>query len=75
MDKVIFAGCREDFLDLLPGCDLFILPSFLNGLSNYILEVMKCNLPSLVRDISENREIISNPEQRFPVDQYNILSK
>ena len=50
MDKVIFAGWRQDVLVILPGCDLFIFTS-------------------------ENREIISNPEQRFPVDQPDILSK
>jgi hypothetical protein len=36
---------------------------------------MTWNLPCLVSDISENREIISNPEQRFPIDQPDIMSK
>jgi glycosyltransferase involved in cell wall biosynthesis len=75
MDKVIFAGWRQDVLEILPGCDLFIFPSFLEGLSNSILEAMTCNLPCLVSDISENREIISNTELHFPVDQPDILSK
>jgi glycosyltransferase involved in cell wall biosynthesis len=74
-DKVIFAGWRQDVLEILPGCDLFIFPSFLEGLSNSILEAMACGLPCLVSDISENREIITNPEQRFPVDQPDALSK
>jgi glycosyltransferase involved in cell wall biosynthesis len=74
-DKVIFAGWRKDVLEILPGCDLFIFPSFLEGLSNSILEAMTCDLPCLVSDISENREIITNPEQRFPVDQPDILAK
>jgi glycosyltransferase involved in cell wall biosynthesis len=75
MDKVIFAGWRQDVMELLPGCDLFIVPSYLGGLSNSILEAMTCNLPGLISNTSENREIISNPEQRFPVDQPDILSK
>jgi glycosyltransferase involved in cell wall biosynthesis len=75
MDKVIFAGWRQNVLEILPGCDLFIFPSYLEGLSNSILEAMTCELPCLVSDISENREIISNPEQRFPVDKPDILSK
>ncbi|MBC8282176.1 MAG: glycosyltransferase, partial [Nitrospinae bacterium] len=58
-----------------PGCHHFIFQSFLEGLSNSILEAMTCELPCLVSDISENREIISNPEQRFPVDQPDVLSK
>ena len=75
MYKVIFAAWRQDVLEILPGCDLFILPSLLEGLSNSILEAMTCKLPCLVSDISENREIISNPDQHFPVDQPDILSK
>jgi glycosyltransferase involved in cell wall biosynthesis len=73
--KVIFAGWRQDVLEILPGCDLFIFPPFLEGLSNSILEAMTCELPCLVSDILENREIITNPEQRFPVDLPDILSK
>jgi len=74
-DNVIFTGWRQDVLEILPGCDLFIFPSLLEGLSNSILEAMTCNLPCLVSDIAENREIITNPEQRFPVNQPIILSK
>ena len=74
-DKVTFAGWRQDVLEILSGCDLFIFPSLLEGLSNSILEAMACGLPCLVSDISENREIITNPEQRFPVDQPDALSK
>jgi glycosyltransferase involved in cell wall biosynthesis len=73
--KVIFAGWRQNVMELLPGYDLFILQSYLEGLSNSILETMTCNLSCLVSDISENREIISNPEQRFPVNQPDILPK
>jgi glycosyltransferase involved in cell wall biosynthesis len=72
--KVIFTGWREDVLDILPGCDLFVFPSHLEGLSNSILEAMACGLPCLVSDISENREIISRPEQRFPVNQAETLT-
>ena len=74
-DNVIFAGWRPNVLEILPDCDLFIIPSLLEGLSNSILEAMTCDLPCLVSDISENREIITNSEQRFPVDQPDILSK
>ena len=73
-EKIIFTGWREDVLDFLPGCDLFVFPSYLEGLSNSILEAMACGLPCLVSDISENREIISRQEQRFPVDQPETLT-
>jgi glycosyltransferase involved in cell wall biosynthesis len=74
-DKVIFVGWRQDVQEILPGCDLFIFPSLLEGLSNSILEAMTCGLPCLVSDISENREMITNPEQCFPLDQPDVLSE
>ncbi len=72
--KVIFTGWRDDVLKILSGCDLFVFPSFLEGLSNSILEAMACGLPCLVSDIPENREIITHPEQRFPVNQPETLT-
>jgi len=74
-EKVIFTGWREDVLDFLPGCDLFVFPSHLEGLSNSILEAMACGLPCLVSDVSENREIISRPEQHFPPNDPGVLAE
>jgi glycosyltransferase involved in cell wall biosynthesis len=74
-DKIIFTGWREDILEILPGCDLFVFPSYLEGLSNSILEAMACDLPCLISDISENAEIITNPEQRFPLDHPDTLAE
>jgi glycosyltransferase involved in cell wall biosynthesis len=73
--KVIFTGWREDVLEVLRGCDLFIFSSHLEGLSNSILEAMACELPCFVSDIPENRELITDPEQRFPIDQPEILTR
>lgn len=74
-DKVIFTGWRDDVLEILAGCDLFVFSSRLEGLSNSILEAMACGLPCLVSDIQENREIITQSEQRFPVDQPEVLAR
>jgi|GEM_PF-352069 glycosyltransferase involved in cell wall biosynthesis len=73
-DRVIFTGWREDVMKILPGCDLFVFPSYLEGLSNSLLEAMACGLPCLVSDIPENAEIITPPQQRFPADQDETLS-
>ncbi|MBT3922887.1 MAG: glycosyltransferase [Nitrospina sp.] len=74
-DKVIFTGWREDIPEILSGCDLFVFPSYLEGLSNSILEAMACSLPCLVSDIPENAEIISHSTQRFPVNQDEVLKQ
>lgn len=73
-DRVIFSGWRKDILEILPGCDLFVFPSYLEGLSNSVLEAMACGLPCFVSDTAENAEIISHPEQRFPLDQDETLA-
>ncbi len=73
--KVLFTGWRQDVLKVLRGCDLFVFSSYLEGMSNSILEAMACELPCLVSDIPENRELITDAEQRFPVDQSEILTK
>jgi glycosyltransferase involved in cell wall biosynthesis len=74
-DKVIFTGWREDIPEILSGCDLFVFPSYLEGLSNSILEAMQCELPCLVSDIPENAEIITHSGQRFPIDRDEILTQ
>ena len=74
-EKTRFTGWRDDVLEVLQGCDLFIFSSYLEGLSNSILEALACQLPCYVSDIPENSEIISRPEQRFHPDQPEALTK
>lgn len=64
--RVIFSGWRNDVTSLLPGTDLFILPSLKEGMSNSLLEAMACEVPCFVSDIPENQEVISRHDQRFP---------
>jgi glycosyltransferase involved in cell wall biosynthesis len=59
---MIFAGWRQDVLEILSGCDLFIFPSLLERLSNSILEAMTCNLPCLVSEIIEKNEVLRSKE-------------
>lgn len=74
-NQVIFTGWREDVLEILAGCDLFIFPSYREGISNSILEAMACGLPCIVSDIQENREIITHSEQCFPTDNPEVLAE
>lgn len=43
--NVIFAGLVENIKDRLPGMDVFVLPSSVEGNSNAILEAMRAGLP------------------------------
>ncbi len=64
--RVIFSGWRDDITSLLPGTDLFILPSLKEGMSNSLLEAMACEVPCFVSEIPENKEVITRHDQQFP---------
>lgn len=61
-DRVQFAGFRDDIPSVLRGLDIFVLPSFSEGLSNTLLEAMAAAVPVLASDAGGNREIIE-PER------------
>lgn len=55
-DKVIFAGTRSDVPQILSAMDVFLFPSFMEGISLSMLEAQCAGLPCLVSD-SIPREI------------------
>lgn len=55
---VTLLGAKDNIAELLNLADVFVLPSFSEGLSCSILEAMSCGLPILASDVGGNREII-----------------
>ncbi|MBN1517835.1 glycosyltransferase family 4 protein [Candidatus Sumerlaeota bacterium] len=55
-DTFIFAGLRSDVPRLLAAADLFVLPSYREGMPVSILEAMSMGLPCIVTDIRGSRE-------------------
>ncbi|NMP36971.1 MAG: glycosyltransferase family 1 protein [Clostridiales bacterium] len=53
-DKVRFLGFRSDFNRLLQGFDLFVLPSFNEGLPLTLVEAQSSGLPCLASDTITN---------------------
>ncbi len=51
-------GPRDDVPDLLRACDVFVLPSLNEGISNTILEAMACGLPVVATDVGGNPELV-----------------
>ncbi|MBS1113636.1 MAG: glycosyltransferase [Nitrospirae bacterium] len=59
---VIFAGSRMDIPDLLSAMDIFVFPSFREGLGNALLEAMAAGKPIIATDVAPMREIINSEE-------------
>lgn len=59
-DRVILAGIRSDVAQLLPGLDVFALPSFTEGVSIALLEACATGLPSLASRVGGNIEVIQD---------------
>ena len=57
--RVHFAGLRRDVHQLLPAFDLFILPSFSEGMSNVVVEAMASGVPPICADLASHREIVT----------------
>jgi len=72
----IFLGRRDDIPDLMNVYDLFVQPSFREGLSNTILEAMSCGTPVVASKVGGNPEIIIEGQtgKMFPVGEVESLA-
>ena len=59
-DRVIWAGYRDDVLQLLPAFDLFIQSSHHEGLPNTVLEAMAASLPVVATGVGGTPELVVN---------------
>jgi glycosyltransferase involved in cell wall biosynthesis len=60
--KVMVLGERDDVPDILRASDLFVLPSFWEGISIALLEAMAYGLPVVATDVPGNREVLGGEE-------------
>lgn len=70
-DRVVFLGQRNDIPELLSACDLFVLPSLLEGLPLSVLEAMCASKPVIATDIDGINEIIIDGENGLLVPPAN----
>lgn len=59
-DVVHFLGSRQDVPDLLHAMDIFVLPSYSEGLSLALLEAMAAGLPVIASRVGGNPEVVTD---------------
>lgn len=58
--NIHFLGRRNDVLEILKACDIFILPTFYEGMSNAIMEAMASRLAIITTEIDVNKDLVKN---------------
>lgn len=76
-DNVALAGYRSDIADILNAADIFVFPSFHEGLPVSALEAMACGLPIVCSEIRGNVDIVTDSENGylFQPSDVNVLSE
>lgn len=66
--EVQLLGFREDVSELCEGSDIFVFPSFQEGLPAALMEAMASGLPCIASNIRGNRDLILDEEGGYLVN-------
>lgn len=72
--KVKFLGFRKDVAEICKTADLFIFPSYQEGLPVALMEAMAADLPAIASNVRGNRDLLSK-ENLFEPDDVDVLVK
>jgi len=67
-DQVFLLGHRNDIIEINKSADVFVFPSFREGLSVALMEAMACGLPVVCSNIRGNRDLIDEGLGGFLVE-------
>ena len=68
-DSVIFAGIRWDIPELLSAMDVFVFPSFYEGMPNTVIEAQAIGLPCIISDTITKEANITNLVKYISLDE------
>lgn len=71
-DKTFFLGYRSDILEIMKVSDIFIHPSFREGLPVSLMEAMACGLPCIASRIRGNTDLIKGLGEKYLFDPNNV---
>lgn len=58
-DRILFAGYRNDVLQVLKHASAFLMPSLIEGLPGVILEAMYCKTPVVANNVGGISEVVT----------------
>ncbi|WP_041140169.1 glycosyltransferase [Beduini massiliensis] len=68
-DRLHLLGYRNNIIEIMKSCDIFIFPSKREGLSVALMEAMAAGLPCVVSEIRGNCDLINNKDFLFNLDE------
>jgi len=74
VDRVVFAGYRDDVPALLAGCDVFCLPSEMEGLPLVVLEAMAQGKPVVATAVGGTPELVVHGETGLLVQPGDVAA-
>ena len=74
-DRVVFTGFTDEIMKYYACADLFIFPSYREGLSVAVMEAIAAKLPVICSDIRGNRDQVSEEARFDPTDSGEICDK
>lgn len=80
LDNVYFTGSRRDVEDIIPSCDLLVLPSFTESFGLVLIEALACGKPVIGSNVGGIKEIITEDvglliDPNDPSDLANAIDK
>ncbi|MBQ4153932.1 MAG: glycosyltransferase [Clostridia bacterium] len=68
-DSVVFAGIRSDIPQLLSAMDVFVMPSFYEGMPNTVIEAQATGLPCIISDTITKQANITDLVEYLPLSE------
>lgn len=72
-EKVNFLGFRKDISEICKTADLFIFPSYQEGLPVALMEAMAADLPAIASNVRGNRDLLRKENLFEPDDVYALV--
>jgi glycosyltransferase involved in cell wall biosynthesis len=72
LEHIKFLGYRIDVNDILTESDIFVLPSYREGMSISLMEALSCGVPFLTTDVGGVADVLRNGAKGFVIDKPSV---